>query len=226
MKQLLLKDIGSETYGIVESVNSLKTNITFCGDDVKTIVITSSVPGEGKTSISFELSKSLAVSGKKVLLVDADIRKSKFLRTRGVRGVEVGLSHYLSGQAELEDVFYKINIKNMAFVPTGPTVPNPLELIESERFERLLTLSRKVYDYIIVDAAPLGAVIDAAIIAKHCDGSIVVIEQGKVSRRLVGQVVEQLKRTETRILGAVLNKVDMKSSNYYYGYYKEYGKDK
>jgi len=226
MKQLMLKDIGSETYGIVESINSLKTNITFCGDDVKIIVVTSSVPGEGKSSISFELSKSLAASGNKVLLVDADIRKSKFLRTRGVRGVEVGLTHYLSGQAELEDVFYKINIKNIAFIPTGPTVPNPSELIESERFERLLTLSRKVYDYIIVDAAPLGAVIDAAIIAKYCDGSILVIEQGKVSRKLVGQVVEQLKRTETRILGVVLNKVDMKSSNYYYGYYKEYGEAK
>lgn len=223
MKNLTLKDTGSDNYGIVESINSLKTNIAFCGDDVQVIALTSCVPGEGKSSIAFELAKSLARSDNKVLLIDADIRKSKFLRVRGARGVDLGLTHYLSGQAELKDIFYRVNIKNMAFIPTGPSVPNPTELIENERFIKLIEVSRKVYNYIIIDATPIGAVIDAAIVAKQCDGVVMVIEQGKTSRRMIGQAIEQLKRTETRILGAVLNKVDAGSSEYYYGHYKEYG---
>jgi len=116
-----------------------------------------------------------------------------------------------------------VNIKNMAFIPTGPSVPNPSELIENERFKTLIEISRKAYNYIIIDIAPIGAVIDAAIIARHCDGVLMVIEQGKISRRLVGQAIDQLNRTQTRILGAVLNKVDVKNSGHYYGYYKEYG---
>lgn len=223
MKNLTLKETGSVSYGIVESMNSLKTNIAFCGDDVQVIVLTSSLPGEGKSSISFELAKSLARSDKKVLLIDADIRKSKFLRTRGVKGVDAGLTHFLSGQAEMKDIFYRMNIKNIALIPTGPSVPNPTELLENERFVKLIEVSRKVYNYIIIDASPIAAVIDAAIVAKQCDGVVMVIEQGKTSRRVIGQAIEQLKRSETRILGAVLNKVDVKNSRYYYGYYKEYG---
>lgn len=226
MKKLTLRDTGSKNYGIIESMNSLKTNIAFCGDDIKVILITSCLPGEGKSSIAFELSKSLARSDNKVLLVDSDIRKSKFLLTRGVRGVEFGLTHYLSGQAEMKDVFYKLNIKNLVFVPTGPAVPNPAELINNKKFEKLIVASWKIFDYIIIDASPIGAVIDAAIIAKHCDGVVLVIEQGKVNRRMAVQAVEQIKRTETQILGTVLNKADIKNSSYYYGYYKEYGEKK
>jgi len=215
MKNLTLKNTGTDSFRMVESMNSLKTNITFCGENIQVIAITSSMPGEGKSSIAFELSKSLARSGKKVLLIDADIRKSKFLRTRGACGVDRGLTHYLSGQAELKEVFYKVNIKNMAFIPTGPSVLNPSELIENEKFKKMIAVSRKAYDYIIVDVTPVGVVIDAAIVAKQCDGVVMVIEQGKISRRVVNHAIGQLKRAKIRILGMVINKVDVKSSYSY-----------
>lgn len=223
MKSLVFEDTGSDSNGIVESMNTLKTNIAFCGDEVQVIALTSCMPGEGKSSIAFELAKSLADSDNKVLLIDADIRKSKFLRNRGVRGVETGLTNYLSGRTEMRNIIYKVNINNMAFIPTGSSVPNPTVLIDNEKFKKLIEINRKTYNYIIVDATPIGMVIDAAIVAKQCDGLVMVVEQGKNTKRMIRQAVDQLKRTETRILGAVLNKVDAGSSEYYYGHYKEYG---
>ncbi|MGL6199639.1 MAG: CpsD/CapB family tyrosine-protein kinase [Lachnospiraceae bacterium] len=208
MKNLIFKDTGSDSHGIIDSMNTLKTNVVFCGDEVQVIALTSCVPGEGKSSIAFELTKSLADSDNKVLLIDADIRNSKFLRTRGIRGIEIGLTNYLSGKVEMEDIFYKVNINNMVFVPTGTTVPNPTVLIDNEKFEKLIEISRRSYNYIIVNATPIGMVIDAAIVARQCDGLVMVVEQGKNNKRMIGRAVEQLKRTETRILGAVLNKVN------------------
>jgi len=169
--------------------------------------------GEGKSCIAFELAKSMAGSDKKVLLIDADIRKS--LQSSAPKGADPGLTHYLSGQAELKDLFFKVNINNMDFIPAGSFVHNPAELIENDKFNKLIEISRKIYDYIIIDAPSIGVVIDAAIVAKQCDGVVMVIEQGKISRRMIHQAVEQLQRTGTQILGAVLNKVDVKSSSYY-----------
>ena len=130
-----------------------------------------------------QLGISLAESGKRVILIDADLRKSVLLgRTKTQKSVR-GLAHFLSGQATLEDVICSTNVKNFYMIYSGPFPPNPAELLGGKNFRSLLNALRKVYDYVIVDTPPLGSVIDSAIVAEICDGSIMVIESGVISYR-------------------------------------------
>ncbi len=216
----------TQSYTMKESLRALKTNIQFCGDDVKTILITSAVPNEGKSTVALDLARSLTESGKRVLLIDTDMRKSVFvgrLRAQSSSGGEIcGLSHYLSGQKKLEDVLYGTEIPRLFMIFAGPSVPNPTEILEKKYFEELLKFGKEHFNYIILDCAPIGAAIDAAVVAKHCDGAIMVIAQGMASGRLILSVKKQLEASGVKILGAVLNKVKMKKSSYEGGYYGGY----
>lgn len=206
-----------------ESYKTLRTNLQFCGDDIKVITFTSCTPNEGKTSVSFNLAVSFAQAGKQVLLIDADLRKSVLVGRYKIGKVEKGLSHYLSGQAELDDVVCKTNVDNMDIILAGSYCPNPAELLEHNRFSELIDKLRNDYDYIIIDTPPLGSVIDSAIVAKVSDGAVIVIEASVISYRFARRVKEQLERTGCRILGAVINKVPLNDKKYgYYGKY--YGK--
>ena len=214
-------------YQIVEAYKSLRTNLQFCGEDKKVIAITSCTPNEGKSSVSMQLGISLAEIGKRVILIDADLRKSVLLgRTKTEKSVR-GLAHFLSGQASLEDVICATNIKNFYMIYSGPFPPNPAELLGGKNFRSLLNALRKVYDYVIVDTPPLGSVIDSAIVAEICDGSIMVIESGVISYRFAQEVKSQLEKSNCPLLGVVLNKVDMQKQAYgkygKYGQYKYYG---
>ena len=220
----------NQSYAMKESLRALKTNIQFCGDDVKTILISSAMPNEGKSTVAIDLARSLTESGKRVLLIDTDMRKSVFigrLRASSVTGGEIhGLSHYLSGQKKLEDVLYGTEIPRLFMIFAGPSVPNPTEILEKKYFEELLQFGREHFNYIILDCAPIGAAIDAAVVAKQCDGAILVIAQGMASARLILNVKKQLEASGVKILGAVLNKVKMKKNGYYGSYYGDYyGKD-
>ena len=208
-----------------EAYKTLRTNISFSGNDIRVIALTSSLPNEGKSAVSFNLADSLAEDGKKVLYMDADIRKSVTIARYGVDIETKGLSHYLSGQCEWEEVVYETNIPNFSIIFTGQTAPNPSELLGSMRFKTLITLMREKYDYVIIDCPPLGSVIDAAIVAKECDGAIIVIETDNVSYKVVQRVKKQLEQSGCKILGAVLNKVEMGGKGYGYygkGYYRNY----
>lgn len=206
-----------------EAYKTLRTNISFSGDDIKVIAITSSAPNEGKSAVSFNLANSLAEDGKKVLYIDADIRKSVTVVRYGVDIETKGLAHYLSGQAKLEQVLYETNVNNLSIIFTGQTAPNPSELLGNNRFKKMLEQVREEYDYVIIDCPPLGSVIDAAIVAKESDGAIIVIETDNVSYKIVQRVKKQLDQSGCRILGAVLNKVEMGGKGYYgKGYYGNY----
>lgn len=202
-----------------EAYKTLRTNLQFCGKDVKSIAITSCEPNEGKTTVSLNLAKSLAESGKHVLYVDADLRKSVVISRCRVNQAVRGLSHYLSGQSAFADVLYATNIRNLHMIFAGPVPPNPSELLASSGFSTAINKLKSVYDYIIIDAPPLGSVIDAAVIANECDGSILVIAANNISRRFAKKVADQLKMANCPILGVILNKVNMKDSSYgkYYG---------
>ncbi len=202
-----------------EAYKTLRTNLQFCGKDVRSITVTSCTPSEGKSEISLHLAKSLAESGKRVLFIDADLRKSMIVSKCQISQTVKGLSHYLSGQSSFADIVYSTNIRNLHMIFAGPVPPNPTELLGTNNFKLAMEKLKTVYDYIIIDTPPLGSVIDAAVIANECDGSILVIGAGDVSRRLAKRVVEQLQRTSCPVLGAILNKVDMKDSTYgkYYG---------
>lgn len=217
----------SNNYFMREAFNTLRTNILFSGKDVKTIVFTSCVAHEGKTTVSFETAKSLSEANKKVLVIDADLRKSvtatRYIKERGI----CGLSQILSGQVELSQAIYHTQYPGLDVIFAGPFPPNPTELVGSSTFKELLDSVRPLYDYVIVDAPPLGLVIDAAIMASFCDGAVLVINQGNVKYRMAQDVKAQLQKTSCRILGVVLNQTQrkkrgLKSNDSYYSHYGEY----
>ena len=227
MKKVTMNLPEVKDYRLTEGLNQLKTNLAFCGKDIKVITITSSVQNEGKSSVAFDLSKTMAEGGKKILMVDADLRKSVLAAKYHIQGIDKGLSHYLTGQAEIEDIIYETETEGFYLSVAGPLSPDPTSLLDSDQFQKFIDKVREDYDYVIIDAPPLGVVIDAAIIGKYCDGAVLVIEQGVIKRKVVQDVIKQLKRGKVRILGAVLNKVDERIGAYgAYGYkysYSYYG---
>jgi len=171
-----------------EAFKNLRTNIEFSGEDVKVVCLTSCTPNEGKSNISFELAKSYAQLGKKVLLLDADLRKS-VMRQRHRRGkVRWGMSNYLVGKAGFEDVLCETDVKNLYMVFSGPVPPNPSELLNNKRFRQMIEDARGEYDMVIIDTPPLGSVIDTAVVSKCCDGAVIVISSGIISYRFVRKV--------------------------------------
>lgn len=205
-----------------EAYKTLRTNITFCGEDVRVIAVTSSTPNEGKTNVTFNLARAFAEDNKRILFIDADIRKSVLEARLGADQEVKGLSHYLTGKAELKDIVYGTNIDHLDFIGTGPVAPNPSELLGNQKFQRLLEWARSEYQYVMIDCPPIGSVIDAAVVARQCDGAVYVIESEATSWRLAQRGKEQLEKTGCKILGAVLNKVEMSGKRYGYGKY--YGK--
>ena len=221
MQSVTLKNVGKD-YRTNEAYKTLRTNLEFSGADKKAIVLTSSTPNEGKSTVSLGLALSLSESGKRVLLVDADLRKSVLMGRHKVTESVKGLSHYLSGQAQLSDVICGTQEDNMFVIFAGIIPPNPSELLGSERFAELIRRTKNDYDYVIVDAPPLGSVIDAAVIAKVCDASVLVVAASTVSYKFIRTVKSQLEKTDCPILGVVLNKVNMKQNRYYGKYYGNY----
>ena len=217
---------------IKEAFKTLRSNIEFCGGDVRVIAVTSCLAHEGKSSVAMELAKSFAEAGNVTLLVDADMRKSVLIGRYKTGAVKLGLSHCLIGKHKYMDVICETDVSHLYMLFSGPVPPNPSELLGSRKFSELLGVMKRPFTYIIIDTPPLGSVIDAAVVAKHCDGTILVVENNAVSYRFVQKVKEQLDKTGSRILGVVLNKVDMSGKGYYghygkyYGhYYGEYGQD-
>lgn len=205
-----------------EEYKKLRTNLQFCGSDKKVIALTSCLPNEGKSSVSLNLAVSIAESGKKTLYIDADLRKSVLKARVRVKDKIKGLTHYLTAQSEEKNIIYSTEFPMLDLIFAGPVPPNPAELLGGRLFGELLQHERKSYDYIIIDTPPLGSVIDCAVIAKECDGVIMVIETNRISYKLAQEVKEQLEKTGCPILGAVINKVEISKSGYY-GKYKQYG---
>lgn len=223
---LNLKNTGRKDYYYEEAIKTLRTNIQFCGNGLKTIMFTSSMPDEGKSGTAFALAASFGNIGKRVLLVDADIRKSVMVKRYEIKGNPNGLSQYLSGQKTMEEICYGTDVENLDMVLSGPYSPNPAELLEDPLFKKLLEEVRDTYDYIIIDTPPMANIIDGAIIASQCDGAVIVIESGAISYRLVQKVRNQLEKSGCRILGVVLNRVGGGYNNSYYEKYygRHYGK--
>lgn len=212
-----------------EVFRSFRSNIEFTGVDNRAIVITSCLPADGKSTVSLRLAMTFAESEKKTVLVDADMRRSVLMRRVRAEGdnISVGLSHVLSGQKSVTEALYETNLKNLYVIPSGKFPTNSTELLGNSRFEELIIALKKTFDYVIVDTPPLGSVVDAAVAAKRCDGSVLVISEGKDSRKMTKSVLEQLKAANPNFLGVAMNNVEVRKNNYYYKrYYNYYSHDK
>lgn len=226
MKQIVLNFDINKVKSTSEALKSLRANVQFCGTDVRCIVMTSCLPGDGKSTTSVGLSMALAQTGKKVLLVDADLRKSVLLKTYTDTVGVTGFSEYLSGLATLEDVKYNTQYGNMDIIFCGQYPANPTELLSSTAFKSFIDDQKTKYDYVIIDTPPLGLVVDAAVIASVCDSVILILAEGKIKSGLANNVIKQLDKSGARIIGTVLNKQSKKSKSYgsSYGYSGKYTK--
>ena len=231
MNKIVINNLSTWSYARSEAINMLCTNLSFAGANVNKILLTSSHSQEGKSTIAMDMLRKMAELGYSAVLVDADLRMSSIATVYDLQFPEskgYGLAHYLAGKVEMDDVIYETNVTGAYLVPVGRTVSNPLQLLNSERFHQLLESLAQRYnaDYVLVDSPPLGLVIDAAEIAKACDGSMIVVEYNAVHRRELQDVKDQLEQTQCPILGTVLNQVDygnMYRKNYRkYNYYNKY----
>ena len=229
MKTIVLKEDNKRDYFVTEAYRTLRTNMQFCGKEVQVIALTSCFPNEGKTTIAIELGKSLAEIGKKVLVIDADLRKSVVVRKYTSEAGVLGLSQFLSQQASEEDVLYRTQHEGLDIVFAGQYPPNPVELLGSLNFKNFIAKCKNEYDYILIDTPPLGMVIDSAVVAGVCDSAILVVSAGRVRRAQALEVKEQLLRSGVRILGVVLNHAESKkgaflrnAKAYYHSHYKTY----
>lgn len=208
-----------------EYYNALCTNIQLSGDKLKVISVTSVNPGEGKSTTSINIAWSFARAGYKTLLIDGDIRNSVMSGVFKSREKITGLTEFLSGTTDLSHGLCDTNIENLFVVQSGSVSPNPTALLQSKNFNDMIETLRKYFDYIIVDTAPIGIVIDAAIIVQKCDASILVVEAEVAKRREVQKAKSQLEQTGKPFLGVVLNKFDIQREKYgSYGGYGNYGK--
>ncbi|CJK94664.1 tyrosine-protein kinase CpsD [Streptococcus pneumoniae] len=205
-----------------EYYNALCTNIQLSGDKLKVISVTSVNPGEGKTTTSINIAWSFARAGYKTLLIDGDIRNSVMSGVFKSREKITGLTEFLSGTTDLSHGLCDTNIENLFVVQSGAVSPNPTALLQSKNFNDMIETLRKYFDYIIVDTAPIGVVIDSAIITQKCDASILVTATGEVNKRDVPKAKQQLEQTGKLFLGVVLNKLNVQHEKY--GSYGNYGK--
>ncbi|RKL68047.1 capsular biosynthesis protein [Salipaludibacillus neizhouensis] len=208
---------------ISEQFRTLRTNIQFASVDrqLKTMMITSSSPGEGKSTTIANLGVVLAQQHNKVLLVDSDLRKPTVHFTFALPN-QVGLTNVVTQQATFEDVVVATSIPRLDVLPSGPVPPNPSELLGSRAMKEFVTQVAKNYDYILFDAPPVNAVTDPQVLSRLVDGTILVIRSGQTEEELAKKAVESLKKVDANLLGVVLNDREMENSQYYY-YYGEKG---
>jgi len=218
MKQIEIGNMPHPDYFVQSEIDRLRVNVSFFGTEKKVLMITSSGPNEGKSYISMNLWNELAKAGKRVCFVDADMRKSTIRTTFQVStGSDdyIGLSHYLAGYVEAEDVIYTTEREEAFFIPTS-TMINPSLLLEGDRFRDLVKLLRRRFDYVIVDTPPLGIVSDGQRIATMCDGVMLVVRAHVTSREAVRASIQQIQQVECPLLGIVLNRVEGKRTKGYY----------
>lgn len=239
MKTLEITRFPAPDYITAEGLNTLVTNLSYCGPSIRKIMITSRHASEGKSYVTMNLMRTLAGLGKRVVLVDADLRASGIqsnYRLRCAEGKISGLSEYLSGHCGLEDALYETNIPGAHMIPAGHEAPNPLQLMVTEKMEQLMNWLGETYDVVLMDTPPVGILADAVALAKYCDGALLVVAYRQGKQREITDAVESIRQTGCKVLGAVLNEVcfkNLSNRHYYYNskryssyYSKRYGQRK
>ncbi|MHA6259946.1 CpsD/CapB family tyrosine-protein kinase [Sporosarcina sp. CAU 1771] len=203
---------------ISEQYRTIRTNINFSIPDkhIQTLLVTSSSIGEGKSTSAANIAIVFAQAGKKILLIDADMRKPTVHHTFQMTNIK-GLSNVLTRQWGLEDVV-KSTEEGIDIITCGQIPPNPAELLELKSMDILMSELKVKYDFIIFDAPPILSVADAQILANKCDGTILVISAGKTEKEHLRKAIEVLQSSKANILGSILNNYKLEKSTYYYQY--------
>lgn len=228
MENKLLEDIlvlDDPKSVIAEAYRVLRTNLQFASIDkpIKKILVTSSIPQEGKSTIAANLAVTLAKAEKKVLLIDADLRRPKQNKIFHLEN-HIGLSNFLAENLPLENALKNTIIENLDIITSGPIPPNPAEILGSVKMKNFLEEVSNIYDFIILDSPPVNSVADASILSTLVDVVILVAAAGQTEREALIVAKQQLEKVNAKILGVVLNKVEQKHGGYYY-YYYYYGED-
>jgi succinoglycan biosynthesis transport protein ExoP len=214
----------SSKSAVAESCRSIRTNLLFASTEreLRSMVVTSPGPSEGKTTTAVSLAIAMAQAGSRVLLVDTDMRRPRIHRVFGVPGSK-GISSVLLGQETIEDVVKTTEVPNLYLLPCGPIPPNPAEMCQSERFKQTLTDLEERYDRVILDSPPVLVVTDAAVLSTVADGTLVVARSGKTTRPALREAARNLGDVGAKLLGCVLNDMDLEKRNYGYYRYRRYG---
>jgi capsular exopolysaccharide synthesis family protein len=215
---------------VSEAFRSIRTNLQFSGIDapLRSMLVTSASPSDGKTSVAANLATVFAQSEKDVVIIDADLRRPRLHKVFKLSN-RIGLSDYFIRTPDrMTGAIKQTPVNGLNIVTSGSLPPNPSELLSSNKMKEVLDLLSSHYDMLIVDSPPLLAVTDALVLARFVDGVILVIDPRRSKRGAIRQAIEQLQRTEVRLLGVVLNNIKVKRSSYYYArdyyYSKQYGK--
>lgn len=207
--------------GIAEAARSIRTNLMFTNPDhpYKKLLVTSAAPSEGKTTVACSIAIALAQSGQRVCIIDCDLRRPRLHKIFGTAG-QSGVTNVLVGDAEIEEVARPTVVENLWCISSGPTPPNPADLLHSERFKKFLDRAAGMFDRIVIDSPPLVAVTDSAIISTLVDGTVIVLRAFQTTRALGRQGMRTLSDVDAPVIGAVLNAVDL--SKHEYSHYQQY----
>jgi capsular exopolysaccharide synthesis family protein len=210
------------TSRVAECCRALRTNILFSGADkpLKTLVVSSPNPREGKTTSVIYLGTTMAQSGQRVLLIDSDMRRPRLHQSTSVPR-QLGLSNLIVGEVDYADCIKTTEIPNLYVLPCGPLPPNPAELLMTHRFQVVLEELGRRFDRILLDSPPLQAVTDAVVLSRHTDGVILVVKAGKTLREDITRSVRQITGVDGVVVGVILNELDLEErrGGYYYSYY-------
>jgi polysaccharide biosynthesis transport protein len=208
---------------VAECARSIRTNLLFMGTDrvQKRILLTSAGPTEGKSTTAVVLGTTMAQAGQRVLLIDTDLRKPRLHKTFGVSG-ERGLTSVLLEAAQLEEAIKATQVVGLDLLPCGPLPPNPAEILHTEKFRRLVDLLGTRYDLLVFDSPPIHAVTDAVILSQIVDGTLLVVKASKTAKDSVRRATRQLLDVNAKILGVVLNQLNLDDRGYGYSYYHYY----
>ncbi|QDQ03412.1 CpsD/CapB family tyrosine-protein kinase [Lysinibacillus fusiformis] len=206
---------------VSEQFRTIRTNITFSmpDKDIKTILVTSATPGEGKSTNVANIGVVFAQEGKKIVIVDADLRKPTMHYTFLLQNTR-GLSNLLSRQSAILEVVNLTDVPNLFVLTSGPIPPNPAELLASKTLDSVIEELKKEFDIIIFDAPPILSVTDAQILANKCDGTLLIVNSGAVENSSVIKAKASLESSKANILGVVLNNYKLPRSQYYEEYYR------
>ena len=204
---------------IAEQFRTIRTNLQFTSIDheLETMLVTSASPSEGKSITTANTAVVFAQQGKKVLLVDADLRKPTIHYTFRIANTK-GLSNYLVSNQSIHELAAQTEIENLDALTCGPIPPNPSELLGSKKMKRFIEEAKQTYDMIIFDTPPVLAVTDSQVLSNFVDGCLLVVRSKQTEKETAVKAKEQLEQAQANILGVVLNDQDVKSSNYYYYY--------